>query len=204
MISYRAVVLLSWALFLLVWSIGALDVKRDVRVLGRFCTLTRRFALLRFGGALFVAILVIWFVSRTEMGGTRNGSAFISSYRAFPPTLVLGWSAAALTVFGIAFAIWARMHLGRNWSSRPAVKAHHELVTSGPYAFVRHPIYTGLLLAGLGSMLTGTLFGIGVCVLLSTIFLSRLDKEEILMLELFPKEYRTYQARTKRLIPFVW
>jgi protein-S-isoprenylcysteine O-methyltransferase Ste14 len=77
-------------------------------------------------------------------------------------------------------------------------------VTTGPYAYVRHPIYTGILLAALGTALTGTVFGIGVVVFASIVFLSRIGKEEKIMLELFPNEYPAYQARTKRLVPFVW
>ena len=84
------------------------------------------------------------------------------------------------------------------------MKEHHELVTTGPYAYVRHPIYSGILLTALGTALAGTGFGIGVFVFGSIIFLSRIGTEEKIMLGLFPNEYPTYQARTKRLVPFVW
>ena len=109
-----------------------------------------------------------------------------------------------MTALGIGLAIWARVFIGRNWSPRPAMKENHELVTTGPYAYVRHPIYTGILLAALGTALTGTVFAIGVVVLTSIVFRSRIGKEEKIMLELFPNEYPVYQARTKRLVPFVW
>jgi protein-S-isoprenylcysteine O-methyltransferase len=122
----------------------------------------------------------------------------------FVPPALIGWIAAILSVAGIAFAIWARFHLGRNWSGVPTKKENHELVTSGPYRWVRHPIYSGVLLAAFGSALTGTIFGIGVFLVASIIFFFRIDKEEKIMLELFPNEYPAYQAMTKRLIPFVW
>jgi protein-S-isoprenylcysteine O-methyltransferase Ste14 len=60
---------------------------------------------------------------------------------------------AALTIIGCSFAIWARLALGTNWSGRPTVKAEHKLVVTGPYAFARHPIYTGILVATIGTAL---------------------------------------------------
>jgi protein-S-isoprenylcysteine O-methyltransferase Ste14 len=68
-----------------------------------------------------------------------------------PDTAAVGWIGAALTVAGIAFATWARFHIGRNWSGFVTVKEGHTLVRTGPYALVRHPIYTGLLLAVLST-----------------------------------------------------
>ena len=84
------------------------------------------------------------------------------------------------------------------------MKERHELVTNGPYAYVRHPIYTGMLLAVFGTALTGSYFAIMVLVLASVVFLSRIPREEKIMMDLFPNEYPSYQARTKRLIPLVW
>jgi protein-S-isoprenylcysteine O-methyltransferase Ste14 len=60
------------------------------------------------------------------------------------------WMGAAITVSGLLFAVWAREHLGRNWSSQVSIKQDHELITTGPYAVVRHPIYTGILAGFLG------------------------------------------------------
>ena len=122
----------------------------------------------------------------------------------FTPTLILGWASALLTAIGIGFAIWARVNLGRNWSSRPTVKEQHELVTTGPYAYVRHPIYSGIMLAALGTALVTSIFGIGVLVFISITFALRMHKEEKIMLELFPEQYPEYQKHTKRLVPFVW
>ncbi|HEX6808031.1 MAG TPA: isoprenylcysteine carboxylmethyltransferase family protein, partial [Gemmatimonadaceae bacterium] len=86
----------------------------------------------------------------------------------------------------------------------PAMKEGHELVTSGPYAFVRHPIYSGIILAALGTALTGTVFGAIVFVAATAVLISRVGREEQIMLELFPGVYPSYQSRTKRLIPFLW
>ena len=198
MITYDTLILVSWAAFLLVWGISAFFVKQDVRG-GGYAALWQRFWLLR----LAAAALVIFVAVRL---GRRAGSpgAVLFSHPLWTPLPALGWIGAALTAIGIGFAIWARVHLGRNWSSRPAMKEHHELVTTGPYAYVRHPIYAGIMLAALGTALTSSLFGIGMFVFISITFALRINKEEKIMLELFPEQYPEYQKRTKHLVPFVW
>lgn len=197
--SFYTVILSSWAVFLLVWGVAAFTVKRDVRGRGFASVWTSAWPLrLLIGLALIAAALRMGAGARAEPGffGSRAGL--------FVPSAALGWTAAAIVVLGIGFAIWARVVLGRNWSPRPSMKEHHELVTDGPYALVRHPIYTGMLIAAFGSALTGSAFAIGVFVLASVVFLSRIPREEKIMLELFPNVYPSYQARTKRLIPLVW
>jgi protein-S-isoprenylcysteine O-methyltransferase Ste14 len=200
MSAYGIVIVASWAAFILVWGIGAFNVKRDIRG-GGFAAAWRRFFVLRLligAAAIFVASRIL------ESNGqyTNFGPNFLRTL--YTPPTILGWLAAALSVTGIAFAIWARVYLGRNWSAAPAVKEGHELVTSGPYAYVRHPIYSGFLLAGAGAALIGSIFGIGVLAIIALIFISRIGREERIMLELFPDAYPKYQARTKRLIPFIW
>jgi protein-S-isoprenylcysteine O-methyltransferase Ste14 len=71
--------------------------------------------------------------------------------RFLPQTLIGYWLGLLMVVLGLAFAVWARAHLGRNWSGTVTVKEDHELIRTGPYGIVRHPIYTGLLFAILGS-----------------------------------------------------
>jgi len=199
MITYERVILWSWAAFLLVWVLSAFGVKRDIRGAG-FSSVWSGLWPIR----LAVMVLVVFFALRLARRAGSASGFFSNRASLFAPPPALGWMAAALTAIGISLAIWARVFLGRNWSPRPAVKEHHELVTTGPYAYVRHPIYTGILLAALGTALTGTLFGIGVFVFTSIVFRSRIGREEKIMLELFPNEYPAYQTRTKRLVPFVW
>jgi protein-S-isoprenylcysteine O-methyltransferase Ste14 len=201
MVSYGTLILISWAAFLLVWGVGAFNVKRDIRG-GGFVSLWYRHFLLR----LVIAAVLVFVALRFPAGTVhhaRIGPAIFNS-GVFEPPPTLGWVAAALTLLGIVFAIWARIHLGRNWSAAPAVKEKHELVVSGPYRFVRHPIYTGALLAVLGTALTGRLFAIGILILFSVMVFRRIGKEETIMLALFPNDYPAYQARTKKLMPFVW
>ena len=194
-ITYTNVILLSWLMFLVVWALLSLNVKRDVH------SLWLRYWLLRLVAAAFVIFVVTSFVTGKAYYA-NSGAVF--THDLFAPSPIIGWLAATLTVFGIAFAIWARFYLGRNWSPRPAVKENPELVTTGPYAYVRHPIYAGIFLAEFSFMLLGGIFGIGVVAIASVIFLLRINKEEKIMLELFPNKYPAYQKRTKRLVPFVW
>lgn len=200
MIRFDTVILLSWAVFLAVWAIGAFTVKRDVAMRKGVLGLLSNQFLLRLG----IGVLVVLAVSRLLRGSVPHANSAFGMGRAFAAPLFLDWMGAALTVAGIAFAIWARLHLGRNWSSRPTRKEGHELVTSGPYRYVRHPIYTGLILAVFGSALTGSLFALVIFAIVSITFSLRVGREERIMTDLFPAEYAAYRQRTKRLIPFVW
>ena len=195
MITANGVILLSWALFLLVWLGLSFFVKRDVRG-GRSARAYQLRVLV-----LAIVIIVVIRSSRRHHSGANLFSSRLSLFVPAPPLLSIG---AALTAIGIAVAIWARLYIGRNWSPRPAMKEEHELVTSGPYAVVRHPIYTGIIVAALGTALTGAIVGAILFIIAAALFVSRVGKEERIMLELFPGAYPSYQSRTKRLIPFVW
>jgi hypothetical protein len=118
---------------------------------------------------------------------------------AVPEVGALGW---LLTALGMLFAIWARVILGVNWSSTVVIKQGHELVSTGPYALVRHPIYTGLILALTGTavydgrwraLLGLAFFAVG--------FWLKARSEENLLEREFGEEYRSYRARTPMLIP---
>ena len=106
-----------------------------------------------------------------------------------------------LLVAGLGFAIWARRHLGRNWSASVVVKEDHALVRTGPYSRVRHPIYTGLLLAFLGTAIAvGEWRGLVGLVVAIVSFLLKSRLEEQRMGETFP-EYAEYRRHTAALIP---
>lgn len=111
---------------------------------------------------------------------------------------------AAITAIGLLFTVWARRHLGRNWSGTVTIKEDHELITTGPYAIVRHPIYTGLLLAFVGSALAiGEWRGVLAIVLALGSFLFKLRVEERWMRERFGDAYRNYSRRVPALVPFL-
>jgi protein-S-isoprenylcysteine O-methyltransferase Ste14 len=116
---------------------------------------------------------------------------------------VLGAIGAALFVCGIGLAIWARIHLGRNWGMPMTQRVEPELVTSGPYRFVRHPIYSGLLLALLGTTLANNLLGVAIVAILCAYFYYAATVEERNLVAAFPTAYPAYREHTKKLIPYL-
>ncbi len=121
-----------------------------------------------------------------------------------PVNLLLNIIGVVLCAAGMACLVWARQRLGRNWSQTVSVKKEPELVTSGPYRYVRHPMYAGGLLAAIGSAIVCGGGWIFLLLILGAIFLWRMDEEDKLMAQQFPSEYPAYKKRTKALIPFVW
>ena len=102
-------------------------------------------------------------------------------------------------------ALWARKTLAGNWSADPMIKENHELIERGPYAYVRHPIYSGMLLMMLGAAIFSG--RAGAFAILAIIFFSlwyKARQEERLLTEHFPEEYPKYKARVKALIPFIF
>ena len=169
--------------------------------------------------AVWIAFGVYWLVSAF---GTKEGSR---TSRARAPGLVVILAFALLRVFkgdtlavhtlilevvgtilfasGIAFAVWARIYLGRNWGMPMTQKDEPELVTSGPYRYVRHPIYSGILLAILGTALATNIYWLITFVVLGVYFVYSATVEEKLLTTTFPSTYPSYRSRTKMLIPFV-
>ena len=116
-------------------------------------------------------------------------------------TLALG---ALICASGLCFTIWARRILAGNWSSDVTFKQGHELVKTGPYRFVRHPIYTGLLTMCLGTAIEIGRLRCGLALpLMAAAFWIKLKQEERLMLRHFPDQYPAYQKHVKALIPYV-
>ena len=111
---------------------------------------------------------------------------------------------AALTVVGVAFAVWARLRLAGNWSSDVTLKRDHELIVDGPYRWVRHPIYTGILVALIGTGLAVGEWRAAVAVVLAgAAWWRKLTIEEGVMRRQFGDAYIRYAGRTRALIPFV-
>jgi protein-S-isoprenylcysteine O-methyltransferase Ste14 len=170
---------ITWIVFWIGWLLSAFDSKRGTGGGRRFPT----------GGLSAIAVIVLLRVLRT-------GSLAVQSD-------VLGGIGAALFVLGLGVAVWARVNLGRNWGMPMTVKAEPELVTSGPYRFVRHPIYSGLLLGVLGTALATNLIGLAITAVLIAYFYYAATVEERNLTGIFPSGYPEYRARTTKLIPFV-
>jgi len=118
--------------------------------------------------------------------------------------VALLWIGLLLTAAGVGFAILARFWIGRNWSGTITIKEQHELIQTGPYRIVRHPIYTGLLLAYLSTAIVhGELRGFVGFVLLLLGFGLKLRMEETFMVQQFGNAYLDYKQRVKALVPFV-
>ena len=115
------------------------------------------------------------------------------------------WLGAAVTVGGLLFAIWAREHLGRNWSRSVTIKEDHELIRSGPYGVVRHPIYTGILTGFLGTAIAlSQVRGVIAFVLVFLVFWAKFRMEEEWMRSEFGESYTTYSNQTAALVPYLF
>ncbi|HME45879.1 MAG TPA: isoprenylcysteine carboxylmethyltransferase family protein [Syntrophorhabdales bacterium] len=121
-----------------------------------------------------------------------------------PVNPVLSVIGVVLCAMGMAFLVWARQCLGKNWSQTVSEKIGQELVTSGPYRYVRHPMYAGGLVACIGSAIIAGGGFVFLLVILGAIFLWRVGAEDKLMAQQFPNEYPEYKKRTRALIPFLW
>jgi protein-S-isoprenylcysteine O-methyltransferase Ste14 len=117
--------------------------------------------------------------------------------------LALVAAGLALFALGLALAIWARLYIGRNWGMPMTRKQEPELVTSGPYRHVRHPIYSGIILAMLGTALATTLYGLIAVGVLAAYFIFSATREEAYLAEQFPGTFPAYKHATKMLIPFL-
>ncbi len=177
-----------WTCFCAVWLLAAAFNKRSVYRESR----AQR---LRYGLLLIVAFLLL----------TRSrGLPYPFNVRIIPATPTLQWIAAILCMAGLAFCLWARATLGRNWSGTITLKKEHELIERGPYRLVRHPIYTGMMAMIVATAITyGYPGGIAAVLFAFLSFWIKLGAEEKLMLQQFPDQYRSYQRRVKRIIPFV-
>jgi protein-S-isoprenylcysteine O-methyltransferase Ste14 len=180
---------ICWTIFIVVWIVSAMGSKRTVRNASWW-----KGALVRVG----IFIVVVWLINDS---GSSSGF-FARSAESFSNP-VLNWIGVILCIIGIAFALWARAYLGRNWGMPMSIKENRELVTAGPYRFVRHPIYTGMIVAILGSALVGGLPWLVFFVAYMIYFLYSATREEKMLAEEFPDTYPAYKKRTKMVIPFV-
>jgi protein-S-isoprenylcysteine O-methyltransferase Ste14 len=124
--------------------------------------------------------------------------------RILPRSMATFWLGFILAVAGLLFTVWARRHLARNWSGDVTIKEGHELITSGPYGWVRHPIYTGLLLGFVGSAAAvGEWRGLVALIVVGLALWRKLRMEERGMRQLFGERYVAYEERVSALIPFI-
>jgi protein-S-isoprenylcysteine O-methyltransferase Ste14 len=107
-------------------------------------------------------------------------------------------------LLGLALTIWARVNLGKNWGMPMTQKQKTEIITTGPYAYIRHPIYSGILLAVLGCAIASSLFWLIILAITGVYFIYSAIIEEKLLMKQFPNIYSKYRSKTKILIPFLF
>lgn len=175
-----------WIIFLGYWFIKARSVKQTEEKVGGI------------GGYWHWILMGVAFII------TQDVTIYPLNVRLLPFSTVIGILSVVLAVGGLIIAIMARRTLAQNWSASVTFKKEHDLITSGVYKYMRHPIYTGVLLIFIGSaLLIGTIGAlIGFIILFVTLWL-KLQQEEKLMTKHFPKEYNTYKKKVKALIPFI-
>lgn len=147
---------------------------------------------------ILVTVLVAVFVLRNRL----NISKIHEHLWATTPTLA--WCGLAFVIIGASFGVWARFTIGTNWSGDVTLKEDHELIQRGPYALVRHPIYTALFTMLLGTALAfGQYENVVIFVAAVLIFTIKMRAEERLMTEAFPDQYPTYRTRVKAIVPYL-
>jgi protein-S-isoprenylcysteine O-methyltransferase Ste14 len=187
-LEIRRVIEFAWYALIGVWLVGALTAKPQVRTQ----PLRPRI--------IHAALLLIAF----ELLFTHMFRFGLLGQRFILPSAAVAEFGMILTLAGIAFAIWARFFLGTNWSATPSIKQDHRLIRTGPYAIVRHPIYSGLLLAMFGTALAiGEWRAVLGFAIVSVAWHFKSRTEERYMEEEFGDEYVRYRREVKGLIPFV-
>jgi protein-S-isoprenylcysteine O-methyltransferase Ste14 len=177
------VIVIGWAVFWLYWLVEARNVKPGQNRWNRFV------------GARVALLIVIVFLFRF--------AGFFGPHKAAEDWWLVGIGAAVWAV-GLALAVWARLYIGRNWGMPMTHKDNPDLVTTGPYHAIRHPIYTGIILGMLGTALAITLYYLIAVAVLAGYFVYSAVNEERYMTEQFPDQYPEYKAHSKMLIPFVF
>lgn len=185
----RKMNLVCWGILTAVWALGMLSSKRTARSQGYASRVGQ-------AGMILVAFYLLF--------------SDANRWLAVDPVVVSINTATAvfgclLTVAGVALAIWARCVLGTNWSGVITIKQAHKLVITGPYEYVRHPIYTGVLISAFGTaLLRGRLLnivGLAVCFVALSL---KIRTEELFMVDQFGAEYVSYRRRVKALAPLLF
>ena len=182
MTAVELVFAVGWAAFWLYWLVAALSTKRGRVPWSRE---------LRIRAVIIVAVIIL-----VRVGAFRSHGVNTDPWR----------EAIGLVLFalGLGFAIWARVHIGRNWGTPMTQKDEPELVTSGPYQLVRHPIYSGILIAGVGTAVALSWLWLTAVALAGVYFIYSATVEERFLTGQFPNDYPKYKRATKMLVPFIF
>ena len=188
--NYFNLVIICWIILFLYWLISAFFVKQSA---------TKRNWKVMIIWRVILIILVIIFVTFDKSGSTFLWVFLIHGIFSLP---ILG---SLLTVLGLIVVIWARISLGRNWSNYTTYKKDHELITTGSYRLIRHPIYSGAILMLIGTFVYYGSLLILLILAIATIYVGwSIIHEEKTMIKLFGEKYIHYKKKTKKLIPGIY
>ena len=178
-----------WVAWLIYWRVAAFGTKQAQR---------RESVASRVSHILPLVLAVTLFL-QPDLLGPGLGAPVLARQAGFAPI------GALLVAAGLGFAVWARLHLAGNWSATVTLKQDHELIRSGPYGLVRHPIYTGVLLAALGTVVAIDSWSALIALaLMATAFIRKIVIEERFMRDAFGPAYAAYSKGTARLVPYLW
>jgi protein-S-isoprenylcysteine O-methyltransferase Ste14 len=181
MISFGSAIFVCWVIYYTYWVLSALQTKPTQEV-------TWDTGSVWWNCGIFVVFFLI-----------KNVVLII------PHSVILNIVSLFSVMIGLIIAIVARYSLSDNWSKDVVLKKNHTLITKGIYTYIRHPIYSGYLLMGLGTVIFIGTFGVMALYSILAIFLLiKLEKEEDLLRNHFGKEYKDYQKVSKKLIPFIF
>jgi protein-S-isoprenylcysteine O-methyltransferase Ste14 len=188
--TYDAVILGCWLVFFAVWAVLAIAGGRGGRQSPTPANRMLRLAVLA------LAVFAVFYGDRLPMDFARSTARYAQQIGA----AAVG---AVLCIAGLGFAVWARVSLGRSWGMPMTLHQKPELVTAGPYAYVRHPIYTGVAAMTIGTALVYPLAVLWSVVLIAY-FIFSARREERDMERRFPDTYPAYRRRSKMLVPFLF
>ncbi len=176
------VILVGWLAFWVYWLAASVGVKAGQTRSARFV------------GVRVAVILLVLLLLR------------IRAFRGHAITASPWMQGIGLVIFlaGLALAVWARLYLGRNWGMPMSHKDDPELIRTGPYRRIRHPIYSGLILAMVGTTIAVSLYWLVAVLLLGAYFVYSAFMEERYMTSLFPDSYPEYKRSSKMLVPFIF
>jgi protein-S-isoprenylcysteine O-methyltransferase Ste14 len=175
-----------WILFAVYWLVSALNRKKTKQ---RESILQR----LAYISPLLIAFFFLY--------NPRANFAFLATYFV-PHTPEVRWAGVAVMVAGLAFAVWARVHLGTNWSGVVTLKEGHELIRTGPYRNIRHPIYTGILIGFLGNaIVNGQVRGLIAAAIIWASFYIKARREEAFLAQEFGPKFDEHTRLTGMFLP---
>ena len=185
---YKSFFPVVWIAFFVYWQIKAANTKTTQRLEPAASRILRAF--------IFLIAIVLLVTTRIPLPWLY--------LELWPVGLWPFWLGAAVNIAGLLFAVWARGYLGSNWSRSVTIKQDHELITTGPYAVVRHPIYTGILTGFIGMAIAiSQVRGFIVFMLFFLAFWMKLRMEEKWMRSQFGEAYATYVRQTAALVPYL-